>query len=278
MLITPNGFNVQYAKMPMFSPDGKKVVFNHHEASAGHSLAVMDYDRATDTFSNLTPLYSHPMLYPGWPFFTPDSKSVIFVIGNAPNYASTLTVPTGPLSSSDLFIIDLATKTPRSLDLANGYSGGTTYLPYPGRDEHIIFYPTVSPVAAGGYFWLFFTSRRNFGNVIVAPGDDVKTKKIWVSAIDIDAPVGVDPSHPPFYLPGQEVDSGNIRAFATLDPCVPDGSGCTSGIDCCGGYCINGMCGPPMGCSNVDDKCMVDADCCDPELRCINGFCAIIVK
>jgi hypothetical protein len=174
--------------------------------------------------------------------------------------------------------VDLATQTAHPLDAANGYSGTTSYLPYPGRDEHLGFYPTVSPVAAGGYFWVFFTSRRNYGNTIVGTVDDTKSKKIWVSAISIDAMPGTDPSHAAFYLPGQEEASGNIRAFATLSPCKPDGQSCTSGIDCCGGFCTGGVCGGAQGCSHIDEKCSKDSDCCDPSLKCIGGFCASVNK
>lgn len=104
------------------------------------------------------------------------------------------------------------------------------------------------------------------------------------AAIDIEAPHGEipgplsgDPSHPAFYLPGQELQSGNIRAFATLTPCKTDGATCTSGLDCCGGFCVDGMCkAAPPGCSKIEDKCTTSADCCAtmPPLVCIGGHCA----
>jgi hypothetical protein len=164
---------------------------------------------------------------------------------------------------------------------------GASYLPFPGRDEHLNFYPTGSPVAAGGYFWVFFTSRRQYGNVMVdttngnAVPDPVfhaETKKIWATAVTIDAMEGAcsgDPSHPALLLPGQELVSGNIRAFAALAPCTQMGGSCQSGVDCCGGYCTNGKCGPPPKCSAIDDKCTSDTDCCaqTPALRCIGGYC-----
>jgi len=177
--------------------------------------------------------------------------------------------------------VDVASGRAVPLARAGGFNGTASYLPYPGRDEHWEYFPTVSPVAAGGQFWLFFTSRRNYGNTIVGTQDDVKSKKIWVSAIDIDPPAGADPSHPAFYLPGQEIDAGNVRAFAALEPCRADGQQCASGIDCCCGGCLNGVCGCPMGCSKIDEKCTTVTDCCnhenDSSLRCINGFCGYAV-
>jgi hypothetical protein len=269
---------IQYAQMPMFSPDGAKVVFNDYDTGQGHALAVMDFDKTTNAFSNKVTIFSDPMLYPGWPFFTPDSSAVVFALGAAPNYASLTNPPAAGTPASDLYFVDLATKTPHTLDAANGYSGATSYLPYPGRDEHLGFYPTVSPVAAGGYFWAFFTSRRNYGNTTVGTVDDPASKKIWVSAISIGAPAGSDPSHAAFYLSGQEDKSGNIRAFATLEPCKPNGQSCMSGVDCCGGACINGQCGGVTGCAHTDEKCTKSSDCCDATLQCINGFCSTVVK
>jgi hypothetical protein len=118
---------------------------------------------------------------------------------------------------------------------ANGQDeSGTTYLPHGDRDAHKNYYPTVSPVGAGGYFWLFFTSKRNYGNLFVrSTGEDYpEAEKIWVSAIDIDTPPASDPSHPAFFLPGQELESGNIRAFASLEVCRADSASCDSGLHC----------------------------------------------
>jgi len=184
------------------------------------------------------------------------------------------------VAQGDLYLVDVATGVAHALDAANGLlANGSTYLPYAARDEHLSFYPTVSPVAAGGYFWVFFTSRRNYGNVLVDPNDAPASKKIWVSAIAIGGTPGIDASHPAFYLPGQELASGNIRAFATLAPCKATGQSCTSGIDCCGGACNGGSCGSPMGCSNADEKCTTTADCCGGSgLQCINGYCAVVVQ
>ena len=272
--LTTPGWTVEYAKMPMFSPDGKKIAFNHHEISGGHSLAVMDFDASNNTFSNLEEIYTHGSLYPGWPMFTPDSKSVIFVLGNVDDYVSAHPARLW-VAQSDLYVVDIATKASTTLARANGFNGPSSYLPYPGRDEHFEFFPTVSPVAAGGYFWLFFTSRRNYGNTIVGGVGEPKSKKIWVSALKIGAPPGTDPSHPAFYLPGQETESGNIRAFATLEPCKADGESCSVGIDCCCGACDAGSCGCPDGCSQIDEKCATSADCCDSDAVCIGGFCAL---
>ncbi len=168
--------------------------------------------------------------------------------------------------------------------------------------------PNMMPLPVGGYYWVVFTSRRAYGNT-VAPGRaataqpfDVPAqdpwgsnagpsprKKLWVAAIDLnhaDA-ANLDPSHPAFYLSGQEAESANMRGFAALAPCVADGATCESGSDCCGGFCRQSgndssgapilKCVPPPVnmCSNVDEPCMTPADCCDPTNLCIGGRCAV---
>ena len=275
-----SGLSGQHAMMPSFSPDGTKVVFNDTDNGGGHTLVVMDFAASSNTFSNVKQVFKDTNRYPGWPFFTPDSKSVVFFVGSAPNFASSSNPPQNNVAQGDLYLVDVATGVAHALDAANGLlANGSTYLPYAARDEHLSFYPTVSPVAAGGYFWVFFTSRRNYGNVLVDPNDAPASKKIWVSAITIGGTPGIDASHPAFYLPGQELASGNIRAFATLAPCKATGQSCTSGIDCCGGACNGGSCGSPMGCSNADEKCTTTADCCGGSgLQCINGYCAVVVQ
>lgn len=278
--ISFSGLSSQHAMMPSFSPDGTKIVFNDYDNGGGHTLVVMDFAASSNTFSNAKTIFHDSNNYPGWPFFTPDSTQVIFVDDSSSNFASVTDPPGNTLAAGDLYIVDIGSGIAHKLDAANGYNGnGTSYLPYPGRDEHLNFYPTISPVAAGGYFWVFFTSRRNYGNVQADTTDPAADKKLWVSAINIGAQPGTDASHPAFYLPGQELASGNIRAFATLSPCKSNGSSCTSGVDCCGGACNGGTCGTPMGCSGDGNKCTTTADCCSGQgLQCINGYCSTVVQ
>ena len=158
----------------------------------------------------------------------------------------------------------------------------------------------------GGYYWVLFTSRRAYGHTL-APGGTVAgsdnewgsldasggevpstRKKLWVAAIDLDYDGKDDPSHPAFYLPGQELNAGNMRAYAALEPCHQEGDSCESGADCCGGFCRRIETGgefddvtytcvpPPVGCSNIDESCASDADCCGAATgdTCINERCA----
>src|SRR5262249_35939619 len=96
-----------------------------------------------------------------------------------------------------------------------------------------------------------------------------------------------DPSHPAFYLDGQELVSGNMRPFVALAPCQPLMAPCESGSDCCSGFCretsrasdgtpVLQCVPPPAGaCPNLHEACVTWSDCCDQTNLCINGRCAI---
>jgi hypothetical protein len=289
------------ALMPMFAPNGTLLAFNDFGAGAGKSLSLMDYDAGSRKASGLRVIFEEPdaALRPGWPFFLPDNGGIVFVRTDGQDFsgdgAGLIPLPVGP--TSDLYMLDVKTGTYTMMARAMGYAtpadamSGTTYLS--GPDElHKNYFPTVSPVAAGGYFWVFFDSLRNYGNQGLQ-------RQLWGAAVEI-SPTGdysVDRSAPAYYLPGQEFGTGNHRAFAALDPCKMDGNDCTSGTDCCGGFCFvpekpnEEFAEEPVGtcthevpmCSNTNDRCSVNEDCCAPEENqqpntCINGFCAKLLS
>lgn len=268
--------------MGVFSPDGKELTFNDYAIMNGHGLATMAFDIGTRKASGYKQIYQNMSSYPGWPFFLPDNHGVIFALGDKADFsAAGLGLNVGGLTgtfgtaTSDLYIVDLASNTSTMLAKAMGFASAQdiasnkTYLPFSAADElHHNFDPTVSPVAAGGYFWVFFDSYRHYGNVGLE-------RQLWGAAVDVSSTgtYTTDLSHPAFYLTGQEPGTGNHRAFTALDPCHDEGTSCTTGVDCCKGKCTNGMCGGPPRCSNLDEACTTAKDCCDPNAQCINGFC-----
>lgn len=290
------------AVMPMFSPNGALLAFNDFDMGGGKSLAVMDFDPSSRKASGYRSVFtdSDAVLRPGWPFFLPDNGGIVFVRTDGHDFsgdgAGLLGIAIGP--ASDLFMLDLKTGTPTILARAMGFAtpadaaSGNTYLKGGADELHKNYFPTVSPVAAGGYFWVFFDSLRNYGNLGLQ-------RQLWGTAIEISATgdYSIDRSAPAFYLPGQEFGTGNHRAFAALDPCKMDGNDCTSGTDCCGGFCfvpersMDEFAPEPVGtcthevpmCSNTNDRCTTTADCCPPEgmapqNTCINGFCATLIR
>ena len=257
---------------------------------------------------------------PGWPAFFPDGKSLVFhqqsAAGFDGNGLGALATRKGA-TAQILWAQVSATPAVTALNRLNGKDAmGNVYLPKlpaaismscvadtkevgnidPDHSDDVDhnYEPTVNPVASGGYVWVVFTSRRMYGSVADIPPycsdprgvdlvQNITTKKLWVAAVDLNGTAGIDPSHPAFYLPGQELLAGNSRGFWVLDPCRSDGSTCDTGDQCCNGYCEpNGAGGalvcsnmpPNAQCSKVQEKCQTAADCCDTTNMCVNGFCA----
>lgn len=307
---------------PAFSPDGMFIVANPMAGSAvvttaAQQLFVAPFDKATSTFGTPVKVVDdtgqNANVRPGWGAFLPDDSSVVFqhqsMAGADGNGSGSLYTRKGELSQIGWTnVTDSAHVTP--LDQLNG-KGYLPKLPAPynlactgdgvsvggidadhSDDVDHNYEPTVNPLAAGGYVWVVFTSRRMYGSVAEIPPfcsdprgvnlvTNITTKKLWVAAIDVGAKPGTDASHPAFYLPAQELLAGNSRAFWVLDPCLANGASCTAGDQCCDGYCEQGdggglVCGnkpPNATCSQQGDACTSSADCCQTNDSCIDGFC-----
>lgn len=157
-------------------------------------------------------------------------------------------------------------------------------------DYRLNYLPNLSPVQAGNMNWVIFTSRRMYGNVAyddpwdAEPGygcnsGNPPTKKLWVAALDKNWTPGTDPSHPAFYLPGQELKAGNSDAYWVASECLEIGEACTSNDDCCGGIgdspttsckVVSTTTVPPSRecqsfdtCSGVGQACADSGDCCE---------------
>ncbi|HEY3235023.1 MAG TPA: hypothetical protein VGJ84_09905 [Polyangiaceae bacterium] len=307
--VSSSSFGMLYPHMPVFAPDGTKLaVVNGDKGNKGSSQILSVYDTdlsqpAAPVFSNLRDVAQTTQTWIAWPTFLPDANAIIYHEG--PSWATDK--PNNGLGGN-LRLVDIQNgNASKKLDALNGYTDtGTFYLPYGvAADGDVDFEPTAMSVARGGYYWVMFTSRRSYGNMIYSGGDctpwsvdpardcgadryagSTARKKIWVSAIDIDYASKADPSHPAFYLEGQELASGNMRPFAALEPCLPQGAPCETGSDCCDGYCrqttssnnqpVLVCIAPPMvNCSNLDEPCATAGDCCDVNQLCINHRCAV---
>ena len=276
------------AMMSTFSPDGTLLAFTDTAIGNGdgQGLAMMSFDKSGRTAGAYKKLQqvTDSSTYPGWPFFLPDNGGIVFAIGNQSDFSG------GGLGlglagavsgvTSDLYLLDIASGTVSLLASAAGFASAadaasnTTYLPYSAGDElHHNFYPTVSPVAAGGYF---------LGLLRFVPS-------LWQPR-SAAAALGHGRRHlfrgkvhrrrePPRVLrDGPRARDWQSPGLHLLDPCRANGSTCSEGEDCCGGYCTNGTCGLPPSCSNIDDACSATQKCCDATLQCIGGFCAQVIK
>ena len=301
--VTGLGTGLQ-AALPAFSPDGAHVSFDFWAGTLGggatlagdqSSLAVLDFD-GKSAFTNPRILYTPPsgqsVTYSS---FLPSSTGVVFEVelsnpSNAWGY-------TWHQNTGELWWVDTASGQAHRLDALDGYAAGVPALPgnggthTPAQDVTLNYEPTVNPIASGGYAWVVFTSRRMYGNVAQLDPwtsdprsypwqDQVTDKKLWVAAVDLDAKPGTDPSHPPFYLPGQELHAGNARGYWTVEPCRASGQSCQTGDQCCGGYCQPSDAGlvctsQAPTCSATFDKCTTTSDCCGAAqgVACVNGVC-----
>jgi hypothetical protein len=195
------------AAMPVFSPDGKHIAFNHYGAAVAgtsgdkRSLAMMDFDAATRTFSNFRRIVNqpsttcNPTFHPSdpctnvWPTFLPSSDGVVFekeifnngrVSGaNHSDFGGTRSGCDGSGACADdgtkaelWWTSTGATPTAARLDRANGRDvlGGLA-IPTGGNghtstvEGFLDYEPTVNPQPVGGYIWVMFTSRRLYGNI-----------------------------------------------------------------------------------------------------------------
>jgi hypothetical protein len=265
---------------PVFSADDAMFAYVD---SVTLELYALDWNPTTKKFSNKVKMAAKPASGKiAYPTISPDHRWIVYQLG--PDYGSLDTSYVG-----DLYAIDTTKPlSPIALGAINTTKSGAATAT---RDEHRSYEATFAPVASGGYFWLVFHSRRTYGNRLVdVPyvngSEGSGTKQLWVAALDVAGPGGpvtTDPSHPPFWLPGQDPTTRNMRGYWALDPCHPDGASCATGTDCCGGFCdATDDAGAPIcgksaaGCSQPGDKCDVAADCCNASagVLCINHACA----
>lgn len=284
---------------PAFTPTGKDLLYVDHTGPGAGGLFAMAFDPATTKFAaarNLATVEAVPTQKRiAYPSGSPDGKWAVYQRATVNDDTRGQCLPGKPSceydNRADLYLAPIDAK---GAEIPLGKLNGTGYPFAEGaRDVSWNFEPTFAPVAAGGYFWVVFTSRRSYGNAYEgALNDPAQVKQLWVAAIDTTVGPGKDPSHAAFRLPGQALTFGdgaakqnslNMSGYWALSPCQTDGISCEAGSDCCGGFCekkegeAKGTCkSAPPPCSAEGDKCSKDDDCCGKGdgARCIGGFCS----
>ena len=158
-------------------------------------------------------------------------------------------------------------------------------------DTRLNYLPRVSPKESGGVFWVVFSSRRMYGNVAwdnpwASQGSgcrstEVPTQKLWVAAVDKNWNGTSDPSHPAFYLPGQELLAGNNKGYWVDSPCSPSGTECDTTADCCQAPSAQvcrldssagvKRCEAASSCVGVGGACTTNAECCGNGSQCLGA-------
>lgn len=259
---------------PSWSPDGAAIAFVNGtngswavDFTAGN-LALIDVT-APDTFAAPRTIFPGGALAVAHPTWSPESGWLAFQHGEHSRAFQDLGggVPSVRREASVRLVSrDGATQ----YDLA-ALNGGATNN----------YYPTFSPFEEGGYFWLAFFSTRDYGNE-VAGTRGTGRRQLWVSAVSSRPMAGSDPSHPPYWLPQQDVSDQNMAAFWAEEPCLAEGRTCAASAECCGGFCRDTgdgpICVPPdtVPCSMRGEGCRSDDDCCEGEGSCISNVCSTL--
>jgi hypothetical protein len=316
--VTTSGVTGSPFAAPAWSPDGTKVAFvdcgdpttwaaNYNWQNPPPSdLKVIQFDETKNPMfsgaQTMVPVGTGKAIT--WPSVSPDGQWILYA------RAGSFDTRNG---NGDLYLASAVTPN-QEVRLA-GVDGDGYPFAAGARDVSWNYEPSFAPVAAGGYFWAVFTSRRTYGNTLTGQAEPcgnavwgapsvncaadascatdcasvcacttaTEVKQLWVVAIDQNPTPGKDPSHAAFHLEGQDETNLAMRGFMSLPPCAQDGQGCTSGTDCCGGYCENAADGgaptcrsTPTGCSQNGDKCNANSDCCNAAsgVTCIAHVCS----
>ncbi len=217
------------ALMADWSADGKAIAFATTPAAdwwidlAGGSLSTMSYSFAggAHVFGAPKKIVAGPLTIGGgtysnffFPSWSPDGKLIVFNgardewrdsnDARKPGQRLFLTDGTGS------FVVDLAN--------ING----------PG--DLNVTWPHWAPASSNDYYWVVFSSERNYGHRLTSANSAaackssgvVQCKQIWIGAVSksklptagaMNAP---DPSAAPVWMPGQAIDANNISPYWSL--------------------------------------------------------------
>jgi len=213
---------------PEFSPNDDAVVLTLSDdpdsaiAVRQGDIAVLDYDRATDSFGKLNVIvHGTEDTFHFYPTWSPDGQFIAFASAPVENDENGM-----PRKSYD--------QQKARLRLVRRTGGDIYELSHamPELDKWST-YPKFAPFSAGqsgDLMFLTFNSKVNYGLILdndARPTDRVA--QLWMSAIDVSK-LPDDPSSPPIWLPFQDPgQAGHLGIWTSEVRCRPD-----LGAEACG--------------------------------------------
>jgi hypothetical protein len=208
------GLPTHGAAQPTFAPSGDTLVFALHtnRASANDftesDLAVAPFDARSDRFGEARIIALGGGKACAYPSVLPDERHVVFQRGDHARSSNSGGVV---LHHGELALASLSGGPVRTLEL--GTSAGTSV-----RDARSAFQPAAPITANGRYDFVAFVSLRDYGTRLVHQF----RRQIWITAVDRDL-TAEDPSHPAFWLPGQDPVSTQMMPGWASAPPADDG-------------------------------------------------------
>jgi hypothetical protein len=213
------------ALMADWSPDGKTIVYTSTPHPGqwidldGGSIATVGYTytSASHVFTEPTFLVTSPITLNGqtyenlfFPSYSPDAKLIVFNAARASwrNFTDSKT------AGQRLALTSATGGWVQDLTQMNG-----------GTGDMDITWPHWAPGNTKDYYWIVFSSERDYGHEVTAANTNPaciangvkQCKQIWIGAIAKDKLSGtVDPSAPPMWLPGQDPKTDNISPYWTV--------------------------------------------------------------
>ena len=226
--------------MPDWAPDGRHMVYAKPGGgvpSAFPALGVQSASLETRRFNGLGFDPAQSLVPAGgqnnyYPAYSPDGDWVLFNRSPANHESSSNAAPSDAgMPDGELWAVPSTGGAPVKLAQASD----------PGACQWPKWAPVKHDYASGQVMWLTFSSARAYGLRLAA---GAKTQ-LWMVAFDpAHMAAGQDPSFPAFWLPFQDLNSGNhIGQWSTE---VPRGDCTGTGVGVCavGETCSNGKCRP----------------------------------
>jgi hypothetical protein len=224
--------------MPDWAPDGLHLVYAQPQTAAffavpgvsSASIVSLHFNGVGwDTPTTLVPFAGQNNYYPA---YAPTGDWVVFnrSPSNAESFSNAAPDPdAGTVPDGELWAVPSGGGSQVRLSRASD----------PGACSWPKWAPVLHDYYGGKIMWLTFSSARAYG-LRLAAGQETQ---LWMVAFDpAKGTAGQDPSFPAFWLPFQDMTSGNH--IAQWSSKVPRSS-CTTTSNCdTGETCLNGVCAP----------------------------------